>query len=78
MVCYIVNGGVGVWLLAFITSFLMAMIIVLVQWARRKELLDLPAPVLVVLYSLFYAWISTGLVGAVLAYFAPTLRHCPH
>jgi hypothetical protein len=76
MICYIVNGAVTVWLLALITSFLMAMIIVVIQWVRRKELLDLPVPVLVVLYSLFFAWVSTGLVGAVVAYGVPTLRHC--
>jgi hypothetical protein len=35
MICYIVNGAVRLWLLAFITSFLMA--IVLVQWARRRQ-----------------------------------------
>jgi hypothetical protein len=54
----------------------MAMVLVVVQWVQRKELLDLPVPVLAVLYSLFFAWISTGLVGAVVAYFVPTLRHC--
>jgi hypothetical protein len=36
MVCGIVNGVVRVWLLAFITSFLMAIVIVLVQWAMRS------------------------------------------
>jgi hypothetical protein len=76
MICNIINGAASVWLLAVITSFLMAMIIVVVQWVRRKELLDLPIPVLAVLYSLFFAWISTGIIGAVLAYFVPTFRHC--
>jgi hypothetical protein len=51
-------------------------VIVVVQWVRRKELLDLPIPVLAVFYSLFFAWISTGIIGAVLAYFVPALRHC--
>lgn len=78
MVCGIVNGAARVWLFAFLTSFLMTTVIVVVQWVRRNELLAIPLPVLAVLYFLFFAWISTGFVGAVVAFFFPTLGHCVH
>jgi hypothetical protein len=76
MVRGIVSGVVRVWLLALITSLLMAIVMVLVQWVRRKELLAIPLPVLAMLYFLFFAWISTGFVGAVVAFILPPLRHC--